>query len=38
MPALQDLIKAFMKMMLSGDSSQWDAALQVGGWVGGSGC
>lgn len=29
MPALQDLIKAFMKMMLSGDSSQWDAALQM---------
>ncbi|KAL4458518.1 hypothetical protein ABPG75_013383 [Micractinium tetrahymenae] len=29
MPALQDLIRAFMRMMLSGDSSQWDAALQM---------
>lgn len=29
MPALRDLVRAFMRVMLSGDSSQWDAALQM---------
>ncbi|EFN54341.1 hypothetical protein CHLNCDRAFT_24871 [Chlorella variabilis] len=29
MPALHDLVKAGMRMMMSGDSSQWDAALQM---------
>lgn len=29
MPALDDLVKAGMRMMLSGDSSQWDAALKM---------
>lgn len=29
MPALQDLVKVFMRAMTAGDSSQWDAALQA---------
>ena len=29
MPALHELVKAGMKLVLSGDSSQWDAALQM---------
>ena len=30
MPALQDLVRAGMRWATSGDSSQWDAAMQVG--------
>lgn len=29
MPALQDLVAAFMRAMTGGDTSQWQAALQV---------
>ena len=29
MPALHDLIKAWMRVVLSGDKSQWDAALTM---------
>ena len=29
MPALQDLVAAFMRAMTGGDTSQWHAALQM---------
>ena len=29
MPALHDLIKAWMRLMSSGDQSQWDAAFSM---------
>jgi hypothetical protein len=38
MPALQDLVKGLMRTALSGDASQWDAALQVGQPAAGGGC
>jgi hypothetical protein len=31
LPALGDLLRAFMRVALNGDRSEWDRAVQVGG-------
>ena len=35
-PALRDLLRAGLRLLLSGDASQWDRALQVWVWVRGA--